>query len=202
MESTSKTGFTFPTGKTLKVLDSYLFRAHIETVLHKKVAHRLREIRNDTIWINGEDIATAFKPMKMGLRVAHLAEPWETFVEKYQRVRSTYEELYRINLTEKEVADDLEQLHLLQSILKKYKMIQDTVVMLNQEMAKGKRILVEDCSSSLMDVDFGIYPYTDSFNTTTGAVCTGLGVPEEAVETTIGVLSVTSLMRRAFMNRI
>ncbi len=202
MESTSKTGFTFPTGKSLKVLDSYLFRAHIETVLHKKVAHRLREIRNDTIWINGEDIATAFKPMKMGLRVAHLAEPWETFVEKYQRVRSTYEELYRINLTEKEVADDLEQLHLLQSILKKYKMIQDTVVMLNQEMAKGKRILVEDCSSSLMDVDFGIYPYTDSFNTTTGAVCTGLGVPEEAVETTIGVLSVTSLMRRAFMNRI
>jgi hypothetical protein len=52
-------------------------------VLHKKVAHRLREIRNDTIWINGEDIATAFKPMKMGLRMAHLAEPWETFVEKY-----------------------------------------------------------------------------------------------------------------------
>lgn len=202
MESTSRIGFTFPTGKKLKVLDPYLFRAHIETVLHKKVAHRLREIRNDTIWINGEDIATAFKPMKMGLRVAHLAEPWETFVEKYQRVRSTYEELYRINLTEKEVADDLEQLHLMQSIFKKYKMIQDTVVMLNQEMAKGKRILVEDCSSSLMDVDFGIYPYTDSFNTTTGAVCTGLGVPEEAIETTIGVLSVTSLIRRAFMNRI
>lgn len=98
-------------------------RAHIETILHKKVAHRLRELRNDTIWINGEDIATAFKPMKMGLRVAHLAEPWETFLEKYQRVRSTYEELYRINLTEQEVADDLEQLRLLQSVMKKYKMI-------------------------------------------------------------------------------
>ena len=81
-------------------------------------------------------------------------------------------------------------------------MIQDTVVMLNQKMKDGKRILVEDCSSSLMDVDFGIYPYTESFNTTTGAVCTGLGVPEEAIETTIGVLSVTSLMRRAFLNRI
>jgi PHP family Zn ribbon phosphoesterase len=106
----------------MKVLN-FLFRAHIETILHKKVAHRLRELRNDTIWINGEDIATAFKPMKMGLRVAHLAEPWETFLEKYQRVRSTYEELYRINLTEQEVADDLEQLRLLQSVMKKYKMI-------------------------------------------------------------------------------
>jgi adenylosuccinate synthase len=62
-------------------------RAHIETVLHKKVARRLREIRNDTIWINGEDVAAAFKPMKMGLRIAHLTEPWDIFVEKYQRVR-------------------------------------------------------------------------------------------------------------------
>ena len=79
-----------------KLFDRHFYRAHIETVLHKRVAHRLREIRNDTIWINGEDIATAFKPMKMGLRIAHLSEPWDTFVEKYQRVRSTYEELYRI----------------------------------------------------------------------------------------------------------
>ena len=53
-----------------------------------------------------------------------------------------------------------------------------------------------------MDVDFGIYPYTDSFNTTTGAVCTGLGVPEEAIETTIGVLSATSIIRKSFLNRI
>lgn len=53
-----------------------------------------------------------------------------------------------------------------------------------------------------MDVDFGIYPYTDSFNTTTGAVCTGLGVPEEVIETTIGVMSVTSIIRKAFLNRI
>jgi hypothetical protein len=51
-------------------------RAHLETVLHKKVAHRLREIRNDTIWINGEDASMAFKPLKMGLRIAHLAEDW------------------------------------------------------------------------------------------------------------------------------
>jgi hypothetical protein len=49
----------------------------LETVLHKRLARRLREIRNDTIWINGEDVAMAFKPLKMGLRVAHLADSWE-----------------------------------------------------------------------------------------------------------------------------
>ena len=51
----------------------------METVLHKRLARRLREIRNDTIWINGEDVAMAFKPLKMGLRVAHLADSWEVF---------------------------------------------------------------------------------------------------------------------------
>lgn len=81
-------------------------------------------------------------------------------------------------------------------------MIVDTVVKVNKKIAEGKRFLVEDCSSSLMDVDLGVYPYTDSFNTTTGAVCTGLGVPEEAIETTIGVISTISIIKRAFLNRI
>jgi len=53
-----------------------------------------------------------------------------------------------------------------------------------------------------MDVDFGVYPYTDSFNTTTGAVCTGLGVPEEVIETTIGVMSVVPLIKKAFLNHV
>jgi hypothetical protein len=58
----------------------------LETVFHKKVARRLRDIRNDTIWIDGEDVAMAFKPMKMGLRIATLVEPWPVFKEKYLRV--------------------------------------------------------------------------------------------------------------------
>ena len=106
-------------------------RAHLETVLHKKVARRLREIRNDTIWIDGEDVSMAFKPMKMGLRIATLSEPWDTFEEKYHRVRTTYEELFRINLSIKEIADDLDQLKELRSRLKENKMIHDTVVVLN-----------------------------------------------------------------------
>ena len=47
-----------------------------------------------------------------------------------------------------------------------------------------------------MDLDTGMYPYTDGFNTTTGAVCIGLGVPEEVIETTVGVLSAVSAIRK------
>jgi adenylosuccinate synthase len=69
-------------------------------------------------------------------------------------------------------------------------------------MKEGKRILVEDASSSTMDLDTGLYPFTDSFHTTTGAVCTGLGIPEEGIETTIGVFSAVEIIRKAFLKRI
>jgi adenylosuccinate synthase len=74
--------------------------------------------------------------------------------------------------------------------------------LINDEIKAGKRILVEDCSSSSLDIDTGIYPYTSSFHTTTGAVCTGLGVPEECIETTIGVMSAMTIIDRAFLSHI
>lgn len=80
------------------------------TALHKRIAKRLREIRNDTIWINGEDVSMAFKPMKMGLRMANLMEEdasWDGFQEKYMRIKSTFEELY--NMPKMEMSDELIQ---------------------------------------------------------------------------------------------
>lgn len=72
--------------------------------------------------------------------------------------------------------------------------MQDTSLLLNTAIAQNRRILAEDSSSSLMDEDHGIYPYTDSFHTTTGSVCTGLGVPDEAIETEIGVMSAVTIL--------
>lgn len=108
-----------------------IFRCHIETVMHKKIARKLRDIRNDTIWVNGSDICLAFKPMKMGLRIAHLLEPWSTFEAKYQRVRQTFSELYRIEIPEEEIKADLELLRQLQSKLKEHSLVTETVSLLN-----------------------------------------------------------------------
>jgi adenylosuccinate synthase len=97
---------------------------------------------------------------------------------------------------------DLEKFKRLKEILKRYNLVQDTVLLINQEIKAGKRILVEDSSSCSLDIDTGIYPYTSSFHTTTGAVCTGLGVPEEVIETTIGVMSAMTIIDRAFLGHI
>lgn len=73
---------------------------------------------------------------------------------------------------------------------------------MNGALKEKQRIIVEDASSSTMDLDTGLYPFTDSFYTTTGAVCTGLGIPEEAIETTVGVFSAVSIVRSEFLRRI
>lgn len=52
----------------------------------------------------------------------------------------------------------------------------------------NQRIIAEGANATMLDMDFGTYPYVTSSNTTIGAVCTGLGVPPQAIETTIGIM--------------
>jgi hypothetical protein len=105
------------------------------TALHKRIAKRLREIRDDTIWINGEDVSMAFKPMKMGLRMANLMEQdgsWDDFQEKYMRIKHTFEELYALPKMDDElIKTDLDYLKQLHSIVKEKNLVRDTVVLLN-----------------------------------------------------------------------
>ena len=51
-----------------------------------------------------------------------------------------------------------------------------------------KRIIAEGANATMLDMDFGTYPYVTSSNTTIGGVCTGLGLPPQAVETTIAIV--------------
>lgn len=51
-----------------------------------------------------------------------------------------------------------------------------------------KRVIAEGANATMLDIDFGTYPYVTSSNTTIGGVCTGLGVPPQVVETTIGIV--------------
>ena len=107
--------------------------------------------------------------------------------------------MFKVELTEEERKVDLDNFKRVRDIIKKNQMMQDTSLLLNQAIAQNKRILAEDSSSSLMDEDHGIYPYTDSFHTVTGSVCTGLGVPDEAIETEIGVMSAVTILQKSFL---
>ena len=66
--------------------------------------------------------------------------------------------------------------------------VTDTTELLGQALADGKRVLAEGAQGSLLDVDFGTYPFVTSSHPTVGGCCTGLGVPPTAVERVIGIV--------------
>lgn len=63
----------------------------------------------------------------------------------------------------------------------------DSELYINKALAEGKSILAEGAQGSLLDVDFGSYPYVTSSNTITAGVCSGLGIPPSAVGKVYGV---------------
>jgi adenylosuccinate synthase len=68
--------------------------------------------------------------------------------------------------------------------------ITDTIVYLNEAYESGKRILVEGANATMLDLDFGTYPFVTSSNPSVGGIATGLGLAPNKYEALIGVVSV------------
>lgn len=66
--------------------------------------------------------------------------------------------------------------------------VTDTTELLGNALAEGKNVLAEGAQGSLLDVDFGTYPFVTSSHPTVGGCCTGLGVPPTAVNRVIGIV--------------
>jgi len=63
----------------------------------------------------------------------------------------------------------------------------DSVLYLNEAYHSGKKILIEGAQSTMLDLDFGTYPYVTSSSSSVGGACTGLGVSPDKIKTVIGV---------------
>lgn len=63
----------------------------------------------------------------------------------------------------------------------------DSEHLVNQYLREGKKVLAEGAQGTLLDIDFGSYPYVTSSNTTTAGACTGLGVAPNKIGRVIGI---------------
>ncbi|MDR0485675.1 MAG: adenylosuccinate synthase [Elusimicrobiota bacterium] len=70
--------------------------------------------------------------------------------------------------------------------------IADTSLILDEALRKNKKILFESSQGTLLDVDFGTYPFVTSSNPIAGGVCAGAGIVPNAVKNTVGVLKAYS----------
>ena len=71
-------------------------------------------------------------------------------------------------------------------ILKKLKLVESTYYIQDQ-LKNGKRILAEGAQGTMLDIDFGTYPFVTSSSTSIGGVMTGLGLSHNKLETVIGI---------------
>ncbi len=126
------------------------------------------------------------KTGRNGLRLGDISLPG--FRERYRSLRNKHLsllKLYKVEVDFDLAAEEERWFESLQT-LQRFRQV-DSVYFLRDQLARGKRILAEGAQGAMLDVDFGTYPYVTSSNTATAGVCTGLGVPPQAIREIIGI---------------
>ena len=130
----------------------------------------------------------SFKALRIGARAEVIKnspdELIDIIIAGLCAQRQIRKELDLPRINETEVAREY-----IESALKIGSFITDTTFYLNSELRKEKpaRVLAEGAQAFLLDIDHGMYPYTTSSSTTTGGVCTGLGIAPSFIEGVTGV---------------
>ncbi len=126
------------------------------------------------------------KTGRNGLRVgdielADFKDRYRTLADKHQAMIAFYDVdlQYDLKELEDEFFESIEVLKTLQFI--------DSEEYINKAMKEGKSILAEGAQGSLLDIDFGTYPFVTSSNTTAAGACTGLGIAPNRVKEVFGI---------------
>jgi len=125
------------------------------------------------------------KTGRNGLRVGDIYAPnfeqkYKALVKKHESMLSRYPD-FEYNLTELE-GPWLKAVELLKEIP-----AVDSEHYINDAIKSGKKILAEGAQGTMLDIDFGTYPYVTSSNTVTAGTCTGLGVAPSTIGNVIGI---------------
>lgn len=125
------------------------------------------------------------KTGRNGIRVGDIFSPafkekYDALVAKHKRMLDHYEGFeYNIEELEPAFFEGIELLKSLTTI--------DSEHYINNAIKEGKTILAEGAQGTLLDIDFGSYPFVTSSNTITAGTCTGLGVAPTKIGNIIGI---------------
>lgn len=124
------------------------------------------------------------KTGRNGLRVGDLLDndfktKYESLRKKHQQILDNFSFDEDISEAENEFFEALEFLKTLKIVNGEY--------FINEAITSGKRVLAEGAQGSMLDVDFGTFPFVTSSNTITAGVCSGLGISPQKIKEVIGI---------------
>jgi adenylosuccinate synthase len=132
------------------------------------------------------------KTARYGLRFGDIlasdfTEKYNSLKQRHLKILASYNFDYMVQLIDKVSFNEYENSWFAAvEELRSFPLI-DSELFINKALAEGKTILAEGAQGSMLDVDFGSYPYVTSSNTITAGVCSGLGIPPSSIGKVFGV---------------
>jgi adenylosuccinate synthase len=163
-------------------------RAHVVLPLHKELdAARELSLGEHKIGTTKRGIGPTYadKINRCGLRMADFTDRAFATERITRRVAEANEILARYELPTFDAAAVCEEVFTALERLMPH--VTNTIPVLHAAWKAGQTLLFEGAQGTLLDVDFGTYPFVTSSNTTAGGACTGSGLPPMAIQRVIGV---------------
>jgi len=192
------------------VLDPIIFKKEIEALapyqidfsktlfISKKTAiiipsHRLLDAASEKAkaeakigsTLKGIGPAYADKVSRQGLRLGDALSP--SFKDKYNKLVESHKRMLDFYRFEYDLAEAEQEFFRALEFIKGFNLI-ESEYLINKKLAEpGTRVLAEGAQGSLLDIDFGSYPFVTSSNTTAAGVCSGLGVSPSKINDVYGI---------------
>ena len=161
-------------------------KAHLILPTHRLLDAAYEAAKGDSkVGTTGKGIGPTYtdKISRNGLRVGDILENFE---EKYKKAVARHRQIldsmnfeYDLQATESEWMEGIE-------FLKNFRMI-DSEHLINGLLKEEKSVLAEGAQGTMLDIDFGSYPFVTSSNTVCAGTCTGLGVAPNRIGEVFGI---------------
>lgn len=171
-------------------------QAHVVTPIHKLLDVVLEEMRgDDAIGTTKRGIGPCYsdKVARSGIRIGELIN----YNKVHKKIKNQIDKYIAQGLFTNEKVQELNQqldkFSEAASRLTKY--ISDTVNYIHDQVEQDKLVLIEGAQGTLLDIDFGSYPYVTSSNTTAGNIMSGLGLNPFQLDKNFGII-------KAYLTRV
>ncbi|HEY5368971.1 MAG TPA: adenylosuccinate synthase [Hanamia sp.] len=162
-------------------------RTHLILPSHRAIDRASEAAKGrDKIGSTLKGISPAYmdKTGRNGIRVGDLLD--DDFKSKYQILRKKHQQILDNFSFDEDISEAENEFFEALEFLKTLKIVNGEYF-INDAIKRGKKILAEGAQGSMLDVDFGTFPFVTSSNTITAGVCSGLGIAPQQIKEVIGI---------------
>ena len=167
-------------------------RAHLILPTHRVLDRAYEAAKGKAkVGTTGKGIGPTYsdKAARIGLRVGDILDRFE---EKYTALKARHEQILKdLHYTDYDITEE-EKLWLEGVEYMRGFHLTDTEIEINRYLKEGKNVLAEGAQGTMLDIDHGTYPFVSSSSTTSGGVCTGLGVGPTDIGEVFGIFKAYS----------